>query len=198
MERRRRGRARGRRGEEAAAGTTARTVTRVPGKRPWQRGVRGQGQAEESGAGRGVQRGVERGAGGTQRTRPPRAPSTVTSAVHWCPDLGCARPPGVPAAGQVLWYRQRTTVAFGGWRGGRGRPGKRQVRHRGARGERTVQGIPLRQVAFWRTQGHGAGGEAGAEHPLQAGLRGWAELPVTALRHQSISRPVGFGALTRK
>lgn len=98
VKRRRRGRARGSGREEATTGATSSCVTRVPGETPWQRGIWGKGQAEESGARGRMQRGIKRGTGGTQRTWPPRAPSTVASAVHWCPDLGGTWPPGVPAA----------------------------------------------------------------------------------------------------
>lgn len=50
VKRRRGGRARGSGREEAAAGAASGCVTRVPGETPWQRGIRGKGQAEESGA----------------------------------------------------------------------------------------------------------------------------------------------------
>lgn len=126
-----------------------------------------------------MQRGSERGTRGTQRTRPPRAPSTVASTVHWCPDLGGARPPGVAAMREVLRHRQRTTVAFRGWRGGRGWPGKRQFRHRGAWYERTVRVVPLRQVSDRRTQRRRDGRRAGSQSALNIRLGGRAELPIT-------------------
>lgn len=97
----------------------------VPGNAPRERGVRGQGQAEEGGTGGGVQGGGEGRAGASEGYRAhqganPHAghpPTAVAAALDGGPDLGGARAPGGAAAGQVLRDGQGATVAFGGRRG---------------------------------------------------------------------------------
>lgn len=141
--------------------------------------------------------------------RTPSGPPMALLAADWGPDPRGAGPPRVAAARQVFRHRQRAAVTFGGrrrrWRGPGARrrcpphcTGQGQLRCRSARGQGSgllrggpVQGVaPLLQVSIWGHQWHGARGETRAQQPpLEARLRGRAELPVTALRHQAIRGP---------